>query len=131
MVMFLHDDCFNEISKDNVDGNNFYSHDVMFQFNAPGPSSCARKVQLSVKRSIQTALTGMSVSLLRTPIYLKYVNNFISVDNKICAGVARNPQRYLVPHPTDCTKFYSCQRNGWGGWIANVMDCPLTTGFDR
>ena len=54
-----------------------------------------------------------------------------SVDNKICAGVARNPQRYLVPHPTDCTKFYSCQRNGWGGWIANLMDCPVTTGFDR
>merc|ERR1712003_308653 len=52
-------------------------------------------------------------------------------DNKICAGVARNPQRYLVPHPTDCTKFYSCQRNGWGGWIANLMDCPVTTGFDR
>lgn len=52
-------------------------------------------------------------------------------DNKICAGVAKNPQRYLVPHPTDCTKFYSCQRNGWGGWIANLMDCPITTGFDR
>ena len=55
----------------------------------------------------------------------------ISVDNKICASVSRHPQRYLVPHPTDCTKFYSCQRNGWGGWIANLMDCPTTTGFDR
>ena len=54
-----------------------------------------------------------------------------SVDNKICAGVSRDPSRYLVPHPTDCTKFYSCQRNGWGGWIANLMDCPVTTGFDR
>ena len=54
-----------------------------------------------------------------------------SVDNKMCAGVSREPQRYLVPHPTDCTKFYSCQRNGWGGWIANLMDCPTTTGFDR
>ena len=54
-----------------------------------------------------------------------------SVDNKICAGVSRDPQRYLVPHPTDCTRFYSCQRNGWGGWIANLMDCPSTTGFDR
>merc|ERR1719510_416914 len=51
-------------------------------------------------------------------------------DNKICAEVSRDPQRYLVPHPTDCTKFYSCQRNGWGGWIANLMDCPTTTGFD-
>ena len=56
---------------------------------------------------------------------------FISVDNKICAGVATHPQRYLVPHPTDCTKFYSCQRQGWGGWIANPMDCPVTTGFDK
>ena len=56
---------------------------------------------------------------------------FISVDNKICAGVAKHPQRYLVPHPTDCTKFYSCQRQGWGGWIANPMDCPVTTGFDK
>ena len=32
-----------------------------------------------------------------------------SVDNKICSGVARKPENYLVPHPTDCTKFYSCQ----------------------
>ena len=54
-----------------------------------------------------------------------------SVDNQICAGVARDPRRYLVPHPTDCGRFYSCQRNGWGGWIANLMDCPATTGFDR
>jgi len=52
-------------------------------------------------------------------------------DNKICAGVAKHPQRYLVPHPTDCRKFYSCQRQGWGGWIANPMDCPVTTGFDK
>merc|ERR1711974_272304 len=35
-----------------------------------------------------------------------------------------------VPHPTDCTKFYSCQKLGWGGWKANLMDCPMTTGFD-
>ena len=55
----------------------------------------------------------------------------VLVDNKICAGVAKHPQRYLVPHPTDCTKFYSCQRQGWGGWIANPMDCPVTTGFDK
>ena len=44
--------------------------------------------------------------------------------------MAREPERYLVPHPTDCTKFYSCQRRGWGGWIANLLDCPVTTGFD-
>lgn len=51
-------------------------------------------------------------------------------DNKICSEVARNPTEYLVPHPTDCTKFYSCQKLGWGGWKANLMDCPMTTGFD-
>ena len=28
-------------------------------------------------------------------------------------------------------RFYSCQRDGWGGWIANPMDCPSTTGFDQ
>ena len=45
--------------------------------------------------------------------------------------MAREPERYLVPHPTDCTKFYSCQSLGVGrGWIANLMDCPPTTGFD-
>ena len=66
-----------------------------------------------------------------------------SDDNKVCADVARNPTEYLVsyeiihcslsqantdfndtehtkvPHPTDCTKFYSCQRLGWGGGNQN------------
>ena len=42
-----------------------------------------------------------------------------------------NPHAYLVPHPEDCTKFYSCQNLGWkGGYIAHLMDCPPTTGFD-
>ncbi len=27
-------------------------------------------------------------------------------------------------------RFYSCQKKGWGGWIAHPMDCPPTTGFD-
>ena len=45
--------------------------------------------------------------------------------------MAENPANYLVPHPGDCTKFYSCQSLGVGrGWIANLMDCPPTTGFD-
>ena len=26
---------------------------------------------------------------------------------------------YQVPHPTDCTKFYSCQKLGWGGETAH------------
>ena len=52
-------------------------------------------------------------------------------DDGICAEVAENPQNYLVPHPADCTKFYSCQSLGRGrGWIAHLMDCPPTTGFD-
>ena len=87
----------------------------------------------SVGRNIQTAWMAMSVSSQMNSfifINISYKNTFL-VDNKICAGVSQDPQRYLVPHPTDCTKFYSCQRNGWGGWIANLMDCPVTTGFDR
>ena len=49
----------------------------------------------------------------------------------ICKDVDDNPQAYLVPHPEDCTKFYSCQNLGWrGGYIAHLMDCPPTTGFD-
>eukprot|EP00094_Tigriopus_californicus_P008215 TCALIF_07911-PA protein Name:"Similar to Nid2 Nidogen-2 (Rattus norvegicus)" AED:0.21 eAED:0.21 QI:0/1/0.77/1/0.87/1/9/315/2645 len=52
-------------------------------------------------------------------------------DYEICADVAEHPQNYLVPHPEDCTKFYSCQSLGIGkGWIAHLMDCPETTGFD-
>lgn len=58
-------------------------------------------------------------------------SNGKSPDNEICASVAENPQNYLVPHPTDCTKFYSCQSLGHNrGWIAHSMDCPTTTGFD-
>ena len=46
--------------------------------------------------------------------------------------MAENPQNYLVPHPEDCTKFYSCQSVGRRGkqWIAHLMDCPESTGFD-
>ena len=54
-----------------------------------------------------------------------------AADNAICAEVAENPQNSLVPHPDDCTKFYSCQTLGVGrGWIAHLMSCPETTGFD-
>ena len=60
-----------------------------------------------------------------------YPNLTSTADSEICAEVAENPQNYLVPHPEDCTKFYSCQNLGWkGGWIAHLMDCPPTTGFD-
>ena len=40
----------------------------------------------------------------------------------------------LVPHPTDCSKFYNCQpiksSNGSLEWIAHEQNCPATTGFD-
>lgn len=65
---------------------------------------------------------------------LNRLNSIITVDGEICAEVAENPQNYLVPHPTDCTKFFSCQslggRRGHQGWKAHLMDCPPTTGFD-
>ncbi len=42
-----------------------------------------------------------------------------------------NPQNYLVPHPDDCHKFYSCQNLGRNrGYWAHLMDCPPTTAFD-
>ena len=79
-----------------------------------------------------TVSTETYVSLNFKQVVPNIFTVFLSlVDNKICAGVAKHPQRYLVPHPTDCTKFYSCQRQGSGGWIANLMDCPVTTGFDK
>merc|ERR1712156_477566 len=40
----------------------------------------------------------------------------------------------LVPHPTDCSKFFNCQMlknsNGSINWIAHEQNCPATTGFD-
>ena len=54
-----------------------------------------------------------------------------SADDGICSSVAEKPQNYLIPHPTDCKKYYSCRHRGWrGGWIAEIMNCPTTTGFD-
>ena len=42
-----------------------------------------------------------------------------------------DPIRYLVPHPTDCNKFVSCQWLGGKRFKPNVMSCPSTTGFDN
>lgn len=40
------------------------------------------------------------------------------------------PQRFLVPHPDDCTKFFSCQFLGRPGkYKAHMFNCPVTTGF--
>jgi len=55
----------------------------------------------------------------------------VTVDNKICSEAETNVDSYLVPHPEDCTKFYSCQRSGQKiDWIANLNVCPESTGFD-
>ena len=71
---------------------------------------------------------SMMIFLLNFQLQIPF---FPSADNEICASVAENPQNYLVPHPTDCTKFFSCQSLGHNrGWIAHLMDCPATTGFD-
>ena len=45
-------------------------------------------------------------------------------------SVPGSEERYLVAHPMDCGRYYSCQADGEGGWIAHLMDCPHTTGFD-
>lgn len=36
----------------------------------------------------------------------------------------------LVPHPTDCSKFFNCQSLGNNQWKAHVQICPPSTGFD-
>ena len=56
------------------------------------------------------------------------------LDNEICKGVDEDPHAaaYLIPHPEDCSKYYSCQKLGFGGgYIAHLMNCPLVTGFDE
>ncbi|XP_040567740.2 LOW QUALITY PROTEIN: SCO-spondin-like [Lepeophtheirus salmonis] len=50
----------------------------------------------------------------------------------LCKGVEGSPENYLIPHPLDCTKFYSCQSLGPNqGYRAHLMDCPFSTGFDK
>lgn len=56
----------------------------------------------------------------------------LPADNEICKDVGESPQNYLVPHPTDCRKFFSCQLvNDGKSWIANQMSCPTATLFDN
>merc|ERR1719264_2026911 len=47
----------------------------------------------------------------------------------LCAGVALDPRRYLVPHPTICNKFFSCQNLGRKRYKAHLFLCPATTMF--
>jgi len=48
-----------------------------------------------------------------------------------CARLARNKKGNLLPNPSDCTRFISCQRSGGSTWIGNPMSCPTGTGFDQ
>ena len=92
------------------------------------PKKCASK-------DLTTACPDKAVRIIDKTFHLTFIDLktyiLFSVDYKICKHVDDNPQAYLVPHPEDCTKFYSCQNLGWrGGYIAHLMDCPPTTGFD-
>ena len=92
------------------------------------PKKCASK-------DLTTACPDKAVRIIDKTYHLTFIDLktyiLFSVDYKICKHVDDNPQAYLVPHPEDCTKFYSCQNLGWrGGYIAHLMDCPPTTGFD-
>ena len=48
----------------------------------------------------------------------------------VCSPVAEDLARYLVAHPTDCTKFISCQWLGGERFRPHVMVCPLSVEFD-
>ena len=105
-----------------------------FQLTARGSISHAPATVQDAKPSSESAPMGRAVSIPWWFFWLNFqlkIPFFPSADNEICASVAENPQNYLVPHPTDCTKFFSCQSLGQNrGWIAHLMDCPATTGFD-
>ena len=53
------------------------------------------------------------------------------VDNEICQEAIENPHHYLVRHPNDCGKYYSCQKLGFNNYKAHLMLCPISTGFDE
>merc|ERR1712098_536896 len=59
----------------------------------------------------------------------KPVSPSLSLPMDICK--LDDPTRYLVPHPTDCNKFVSCQWLGGEKFKPNVMLCPVTTQFDH
>jgi len=50
--------------------------------------------------------------------------------SEVCRGVSADLSRYLRPHPTDCTKFVSCQWLGGERFRPHVMVCPPTVRFD-
>ena len=108
---------------------------ITFQLNVFGPILAVglSMMRPHVNKDLMTVCQEIAVSIFLTHRwFLHLILHFsISVDYKICKDVDNNPHAYLVPHPEDCTKFYSCQNLGWkGGYIAHLMDCPPTTGFD-
>ena len=89
-----------------------------FQLNVSGltlaveqniPKKCANK-------DLTTACPDKAVRIIDKTFHLTFIGLktyvLFSVDYKICKHVDDNPQAYLVPHPEDCTKFYSCQNLG-------------------
>ena len=121
-----------------------FSSSIFLQLNVSGlilaveqdiPKKCARNDLMNVwpEKAVRilNSKSGQKFYWYRLDTYY-FISGFIfSVDYQICKNVDDDPQAYLVPHPDDCTKFYSCQNLGWrGGYIAHLMDCPPTTGFD-
>jgi len=45
---------------------------------------------------------------------------------QLCSQAATD----LVPHPSDCARYLSCQPGTQGGWIVTVRDCSPGTVFD-
>lgn len=54
----------------------------------------------------------------------------VKTGSEICSDVYQNEEHYLIEDLSACNKFYSCQKDGSGGWIAHPMECPTGTGFD-
>ena len=46
---------------------------------------------------------------------------------ELCSGASQSSD--LVAHPTDCSKYISCQPGG-GKWLLNIRDCSPGTVFD-
>lgn len=49
----------------------------------------------------------------------------------VCQDVWQHPHLYMVPHPSDCSKFVSCQWLGGSKYLPQVMLCPPRTFYDR
>ena len=80
-----------------------------------------------------SAMSGDMMTKFARIISLAYcaaMSMTTTADNEICKGM--DGHSYLVPHPSECGMFYSCQKliNG-NGYLAHLMQCPETTHFDE